>query len=185
MLQILKKIDDTIHGCKIFRSLLFYLIALAGNLIFISTGFALNQKPSSPLSIEAAQSQYDYKTGKAVFLGNVIIKQDGMTLTADKVITQNNSQHQIQHLFAFGEKNLAHYTQLSQNKNSTLEASARIIRYFPINKLIILEKTANVAQDKNHFSGDIIHYNQAEQSITIPPKSKGSASLIYHPKQRA
>lgn len=155
---------------------------------FTSTGFGASQKqlnpqPINPLNIHASQSEYDYKTGKIIFEGQVSMQQDQMKLLADKVITQSNDHHQIQSVFAFGKKNLAHYTQLNQDKSPPLIASARIIRYFPNTRFIILEKEAQVTQGKNHFSGDIIHYNLAEHTIMIPPESKGSALLIYHPQK--
>jgi lipopolysaccharide export system protein LptA len=156
-----------------------YLLVFSMGFSLVS--FALPEDQQQPLHITANSTQFNYKTGKNIYEGNVIIDQGTTHLTADRVITQNNERHKIAEAIAFGIKQQAFYTTVPKQGDSLFSAKANVIKFYPPKFTIILDGNASVIQGENSFHGPLILYNTKDQIVTAPPSGKGSATLIIKP----
>ena len=116
MFQALKKII-------MLLILLFYAIRV----------FALPQDKQAKIHIVADKSYYNYKIGMSLFEGHVKITQGTTHMTADRLVTKNNTQHQIQEIIAFGIQKQAHYWTLPKENEKEIHAKADIIKFYPFN----------------------------------------------------
>jgi lipopolysaccharide export system protein LptA len=146
-----------------------------------SVTFALSKDYQEKMFISADSSLYNYKTSMTIYEGHVKVDQGTSHLIADRLMTKNNSQHQIQEAIAYGFSELAHYWTLSKIDEPELHAKAKIIKLYPILSNLILEKNVVVTQGENSFQGELILYNSKDGTITVPPSVNGRAVLVYHP----
>jgi len=151
------------------------------SLLISSHSYALREDTKDKIFIVADSSVYNYKTGIKVFTGHVKAIQGSTHLTADKVTTKDNDKHQIQEIVAYGENESAHYWTLPKVGDQQMHAYASIIKFFPLDSNVILEKNVLVKQGDNHFKGQLILYNMNDETITVPPSANGRAVLIYNP----
>ena len=161
---------------------------LARNLTFIilfyfccSLATALPSDNKEKLHIVSDKSNYNFKTGVNEFIGHVVVDQGTTHLTADRVITKNNTQHKVKEVVAYGIAPLAHYWTVPKPGDLEMHAQAKIIKYYPIESNVSLEQNVNIKQGENSFQGELIHYNSYDQTITVPQLEKSRAVLVYNP----
>jgi lipopolysaccharide export system protein LptA len=155
---------------------------LLGFLLLMSTGaFALPSDNQAKIYIVADSAIYNYKTGVNVFEGHVKVDQATTHITADRLITKNNAQHKIQEAVAYGFQAQAHYWTLPKLTEPEIHAYAQIIRFFPIESNVTLEQNVQVTQGENSFHGQLIHYNNSNQTIIVPASKNGRSMLVYNP----
>lgn len=159
---------------EVFIFSLFFLYPLSSQ--------ALSNDDKEKIHIVAEHTQYNYKTGVAIFEGNVKLDQGTSHVTADKVITKNNAQHQIEEATAYGVEQLAHYWTLHKIGDPEVHAHAKIIKLYPGQSNVMLQNQASIAQGNNHFKGQLIFYNRNNQTITVPASKDSRAVLIYDPE---
>ena len=162
----LKKIIQILLCCCIFSSL---------------STFSLPTDMQQTLHIIADSASMDYKTGLTTYEGNVKINQGTSRLTADRVITQRNKQHQIEEASAYGIQHPAEYTTIPKEGDKLLWARAMIIRFYPLKSTVVLENKVTIIQGENNFKGPIIIYNAKNQTVNAPPSKDGQATLIIKP----
>ncbi len=143
--------------------------------------FALPEDKQARIFIVADSTIYNYKTGINTFTGNVKIDQGTTHITADKLVTKNNTQHKIQEAIAYGLNEPAHYWTLQKVGDPEIHAHAMIIKFFPIVSNVTLEKNVTITQGENSFQGQLILYNMQDQTITVPASQNGRAVLVYNP----
>jgi lipopolysaccharide export system protein LptA len=144
--------------------------------------FSLPADQFQKIHITADATTYNFKNGTTQFQGNVIANQGTTQLTADKVITKTNAQHQIEEMIAYGSKTVrAHYSTLARQGDPRMHAYGDIIQYYPLTANVTLQKHVTVKQGENSFQGELILYNMSEQTITVPPTPSGRAVLVYNP----
>ena len=144
--------------------------------------FALPQDSRAKIHIIADVSHYNYKTGMSLFEGHVKIDQGTTHITADRLITKNNMQHQIQEVIAYGAKEQAHYWTLPKEGEKEIHAKANIIKFYPIASNIALEKNVTLIQGENSFQGQLILYNNNNQTIIVPESNHNRSVLVYNPE---
>src|SRR5690348_11838944 len=146
-----------------------------------STAHALRTDSQQKIHITADTTTYNFKNGTTVFTGHVVANQGTTHLTAEKLVTKSNSQHQIQEVIAYGQgKTQAHYITLPKPNEAELHAIGDVIHYFPITANVTLQNHVTVQQGENSFQGELILYNMDEQTITVPPTPRGRAVLVYN-----
>ncbi|OGT41047.1 MAG: lipopolysaccharide transport periplasmic protein LptA [Gammaproteobacteria bacterium RIFCSPHIGHO2_12_FULL_37_34] len=165
MFQVLKKI--------------FFSILLG----FSLHAYALKIDRQTVVHIVADSSIYNYKSGVNLFEGHVKIDQGTTHITADKVVTKDNQSHKIKEAIAYGTKQLAHYWTLPKLNEPEIHAQAKIIKFYPIETNIVLEKNVILTQGENSFHGELIHYNKNNQTIIVPAAKNSRAVLIYNPNK--
>ena len=143
--------------------------------------FALSGDNTEKIYIVADSTLYNYKTGTNTFEGNVKVDQGTTHITADRLITKNNSQHKIQEAIAYGIQQPAHYWTLPKLNDPEMHAHAMIIKFYPIASNVTLEQKVTITQGENSFQGELILYNMQDQTITVPASKEGRAVLVYNP----
>ncbi len=150
-------------------------------LICATRALALQGDNHQKLAIIADAAIYNYKTGINMYEGHVQVDQGTTHITADRLITKNNAQHQIQEAAAYGLQSLAHYWTLPKVGEAEMHAYANIIKFYPIESNITLEQKVHVTQGENSFQGELIHYNSNDQTIAVPASQHGRAVIVYNP----
>ena len=158
-------------------------LALFSTCLLITQAWALPGDKFAKLFITADSAVYNYKTGHHVFTGHVVVDQGTSHITADKLIT-TTANHQLREAEAIGIKNLAHYWTIKRENELPLNAEAKIIKYYPLASLVVLKDNVVVTQGKNRFQGQIIHYNNKYDIITVPPTENSRATIIYNPDSK-
>lgn len=159
------------------QSIIFILMISLAN-----PSFSLRQDQYEKLWIRADHSSLNYKTGINVYEGNVILDQGTSHLKADRLITKTNKKHQIQEAIAYGLTSQAEYWTLPSQQEKIIHATAKIIKFYPIENHIVLEQQAYLKQGENSFQGEQVIYNKQSETITVPALSQSRAVLIYHPE---
>lgn len=156
-------------------------IALFLAISLSSTVLALPSDIKKKIYIVADSTVYHYKKGIKIFTGHVKVDQGTTHLTADKVITKDNRQHQIEEITALGFDQQAHFWTLGKEGEKEIHALAKMIKYNPLIANVSLEENVQVEQGENNFKGQLIHYNMDDQTITVPASKNARAELVYTP----
>jgi lipopolysaccharide export system protein LptA len=162
-----------------------YVLAFLFLSCFSSLLFGLESDKNQKVFIVADSGVYNYKTGIDIYEGHVVVDQGTSHITADRLITKRNQQdHQIREAIAYGFTTLAHYWTLPNEKDPELHAKAKIIKFYPIESKVTLEKNVFVTQGENSFKGELIHYNRDNQTITVPATANARAVIVYTPEKK-
>jgi lipopolysaccharide export system protein LptA len=147
------------------------------------TLLALDSDDQQIMHINSDGSTFNYKTGVNIYEGHVKIDQGTTHLTADRLVTTNNSKHKMEEAVAYGLTQLAEYTTQPKPGDAILHAKAKVIKFYPAKSVVFLEGDVIVTQGKNSFAGPVIVYNIKDQIVTAPPSKTGRASIIIEPGQ--
>jgi lipopolysaccharide export system protein LptA len=150
-------------------------------MLVTATTLALPEDSSKNMHIDADSTLFNYKTGFNTYEGNVNVLQGATHLTADRVTTQNNDHHKISEAIAYGKDKLAHYWTVPQKGDPLFHAQAKIIKFYPLTSLVVLQGEVQVTQGNNSFNGSEIIYNIKDQTVTSPANKKGRATIIIDP----
>jgi len=145
---------------------------------------ALQNDRTQKIHIVSDSSTYHSKTGITVFEGHVKAIQGTSHIVADKLTTQAK-EHKIQEIVAYGLQNLAHYWTVPTKGEQEVHATAKIIKFYPKETHVTLEKNVHITQGKNSFNGELILYNRQDQTIIVPKTEKGHAVLVYNPDEKS
>mgnify|MGYP002266590373 CR=1 FL=1 len=135
--------------------------------------------------LEADTVDIDEKKGISVYKGNVKLSRGDITIVANMMTVYKNDSG-LQKLIATGkpvEFTKAASTNINGAKQKEMKGQALEIDYNAKNEIIKLKNDAKLWQGKDQFSGNIIVYDIASETVTA---SKGSASngrvkVIIHP----
>ena len=144
--------------------------------------YALLSDTKEPVQITADSSLYNHRQLTNIFEGHVKVDQGNAHLTADKLVIKNNKLHKIREAVAYGGSDLAHYWSSSKENAPLFHARAQIMRFYPLESVIVLETQVKVNQGGNSFNGPLIIYNTSTQTITVPNSSHGHATIVYDPE---
>jgi lipopolysaccharide transport protein LptA len=147
----------------------------------VTTVFALPEDSGKNMHITADTTLFNYKTGFNTYEGDVKVLQGETHLAADLVTTQNNDHHKITVAIAYGKSKLAHYWTLPQKGDALFHAQAKIIKFYPLTSLVVLQGDVLVTQGNNSFNGPEIIYNIKDQTVTSPANKNGRATIIIEP----
>lgn len=153
-------------------------------LLLSSPTFALTSDAKEKLFITADTTIYNYKTGLNIYAGHVKVDQGTTHIVADRLTTRTDLQHQIREAIAYGEKEQAHYWTVPKPGDDPMHAKAKLIKFYPIDAKVVLEKNVQVKQKENSFQGELIVYNMDEQTITVPATKSGRAVIVYNPDNK-
>ncbi len=145
--------------------------------------YALPQDSTKPMEISANSTSFNYKSGTDIYENNVVINQGSTHFIADKLITQKNDHHKLEIAIAYGINGLAEYITQPKQGDTILHAKAKIIRFYPLKSLVVLENNVLVTQGENSFHGEMIIYNIKDQLVTAPATKNGRTTIIIEPKQ--
>lgn len=135
--------------------MLFMMVLAISTPVFAQTIDTRDSK--SPVDISADSLEVLQKENKAVFSGNVIARQDNITLRADKMVVYKATDgapdgNAISKIEVIGNVLLA---------TSQEGAKADSGTYFVPNKLIMLDGNVVLTRDKNVLKGSRLEYSMA------------------------
>lgn len=139
------------------------------------TGFGQAQDVGQPVEVTSDSLQVDQSTGLATFVGNVLIGQGGMRLSADRVVVTYaaNNPQKISKLNAQGNVTLA---------SGTDAAEAGSAEYDVGSGNVVLKGDVLLTQGQNVLSGQTVTVNLANgtanasgrvRSVLQPGNSNG------------
>ncbi|WP_228151223.1 lipopolysaccharide transport periplasmic protein LptA [Tamilnaduibacter salinus] len=156
------------------------LIALLGLMMPALAG-AFDLQSDAPIRVNADHARIDEGAGEATYTGNVIVRQNETTLTAEKVVL-HRQDGVLKQIEATGEP--AHYTQPARNDRPKTDAEAHVIIYSAGDNRILLRQQAVIRQAGNVFRGERIDYDTAKRVVTATGSDTnpdGRVEMIIQP----
>lgn len=148
-----------------------------------TTAFALPSDSTQTVHILSDAVTYNYKTGVDIYTGHVKVDQGTTHIRADKLITKKNTEHKISEAFAYGITSRAQFWTLPNKDEKEIHATAMTIKFYPLLSNATLEQEVQVIQGLNSFTGEIVQYDNAEQTITVPAQKNSHADIVYNPEK--
>lgn len=135
---------------------------------------------NKPISIDADHQEIDIKTNTVTFTGNVIIIQDSLKVTAEKVIINNMQSKNNQNIIAYGEP--VYFTQTMEN-NRIIEGQAKELNYDVKLASVTLIGKAEINQQDNQIRSEKIIYKVNEQHIIAQGSATQRVTTTIIPNQ--
>lgn len=162
---------------KFLISLLTWSLTLAS-----SSAYAIDPNSTLPIDIESDTATLNEPHGTSLYEGNVIISQGSTRLLAERILVSAPNQ-KITSIEASGGP--AHFEQQDES-NKMIRGLADKITYIAKDSKLRFEGNAELSQQNNSFSGDLIEYDIAKRAIKAQgDEVKGERVKIqYHPNPK-
>ncbi len=149
--------------------------------LFVATrAFAAAPAPAT-IYLEADQVDIDDKQGISVYVGNVKLTRDALTITADKM-TVRRDQQDLKKVLAVGTPVRLHQAASATSKETTGEGLR--MEYDAQSGEVLLNDTAKLRQESNEFTGNFIRYNVNSETVTAGKGTAGErVHVVIHPKE--
>ena len=157
------------------------LLSLISCLVLSAPVWALSTDSEQPIYINSDSQALDMISNKVTFVGDVVLKQGSINITADKVIVIRNSEDEsIEQIEAFGKT--AVFTQLTDD-GKTLHGEANILLYQVRKDLLTMTENAVLSQDDSVIKGPLIKYLITPQKLIADSKKGERVSTVLQPTQ--
>ena len=143
-----------------------------------ATASAVPIDAEQPMHIRAQAAEFDHPNGRAVYLGEVEVRQGTLRVTGERM-TVHYLDARLVRITASGEP--ARYRQRSAEDGGLVRASASLITYLPGEERIELSGEARLAQAKNDVAGELIHYDIASGTVDAEASGQGPVRVILRP----
>ena len=154
---------------RLKRSLSFALVLWFG---FAAVAAALSTDKELPLTITADAAELDDKAGRAVYRGNVRIAQGTLSITGEMMVLERRDG-EVYSVIITGEP--ATYRQQPDGGGDDVVAEARMLKIYPQENMVRLERDAKVSRQGRVFAGAVIEYNNKEDIIRAYGDGKGDS----------
>ena len=147
---------------------IFILLSLLSSLAFAMPG-----DRDKPIEIEAESVVVDESTGFNQFMGNAIVTQGSLNLSAELIEVQT-SDEEVESMVAKGnQQKPAKYTQEQPNQARFIEATAVEITYDVEKGIVILIGDAHLIQGFDSFSGETLEYDVDNDKVLVKGSEDG------------
>ena len=146
--------------------------------LLCAPAFALPIDAEQPMHIRAQAAEFDHSNGRAVYLGEVEVRQGTLQVTGERMTIQYLDARLVR-VTASGEP--ARYQQALAPEGGLVRASASLITYHPGEARIELAGEARLVQAKNDVAGEIIHYDIASGTVDAEATGQGPVRVILRP----
>lgn len=169
------------------RNFLYLILALS---VFSLDCHALSSDKDKPMTIEADSVDIDDKKGLTVYRGNVDVRQGTLHVTGDTLVIEKAGGN-VKIVTVVGKP--ATYRQRPDNKPQDVTARARKLQVYPQRDLVRLERNATVNQEGNVYKGNIIEYDNRNDTIKMKgnigvtdtgKKAKGRVRMTIQPDKK-
>lgn len=151
-------------------------------LMFISTACqALPEDWQQEMVIQSNRAELDRKSGMVVYEGEVTLTQGTLKIAADRLVLLFDGKHLQQ---AIADGNPANYEQKVSRDNPVTHATANRIDYFAVSREVAFTGNAELRQDNNRFSGELIRYNINTETVTASGADDKQPKNSDEPRQR-
>jgi len=159
--------------------------------VFIALGLAglcnaLDTDRQRPATIKSDRATLNQKIGFGEYFGHVYYQQGTSHLSADMATTKVNTHNQVEETTAKGTlKKRAHYWTTHSPNQAPIHAKADLIKYYPLEKMVILIGNAELSQKDDTFRAQKLRYDLAHHSIVTENESKQRVHIKLHsPKNK-
>jgi len=126
-----------------------------------------------PIEIEAESVVVDESTGFNQFMGDAIVTQGSLVLSAELIEVQT-SDEEVGSMVAKGsQQKPAKYTQSQPNQARFIEASAIEITYDVEKGIVFLIGDAHLVQGFDSFSGETLEYDINNDKVFVKGSEDG------------
>jgi lipopolysaccharide export system protein LptA len=154
------------------RLLLFLMMAL-----WVAPVWCAQQDiaPRGPIDITAARLDVDEQSGKAVFSGQVVVKQGDMTVYAEKIVVYRaGTSEQIEKIEASGGVRVVQLDRVG---------TAQTASFFQQEEKLVLSGDARIQQGANLVSGDEIILFLRDNRSLVKSGEDGRVRAVFFPEQ--
>ena len=133
-----------------------------------------------PVVVDSVTQQAELNENKVTFLQDVVITQGSIIIHANKVVVLRHEKGNDE-MIATG--NPATFFQILDN-GKPVNARAKRLHYKLSEKLVILTEQAELQQEDNKVTSDVIRYDIQKQQMTAETTSKSSrVKTVFMPEQ--
>ena len=132
-----------------------------------------------PIEIEAQSVLVDESTGFNQFMGDAIVTQGSIVLSAELIEVQT-SDEEVESMVAKGsQQKPAKYIQSQPNQARFIEATAIEITYDVEKGLVFLIGDANLVQGFDSFSGETLEYDINNDKVLVEGSEDGTKRVKF------
>lgn len=155
------------------RERLIALVLLATAAVTAHAALTLDR--SAPISIEANSAMIDEPAGRAVYSGDVVLKQGGMRLQASKLIlyVKDGRAHK-----AIARGKPVRLEQAATADAEATQAEARQITFLITDNRMVLKNQARLSQGERLFQGAHIDYDLTNRRVSASGGGKSRVLLV-------
>lgn len=157
------------------RCILLLISAILLALTPATRALALGTDREQPMAVEADQANIDNKNEISTYIGNVIVTQGTLRITADKLTVYSRNQS-LEKMYATGKP--ATYQQRPDGKRKDVHGMGQRIEYFAETDTAIFIDDATLEQESNTFKSDRILYDVAQDKVNAGKTSGGDRVRI-------
>jgi lipopolysaccharide export system protein LptA len=136
---------------------------------------------NKPITIDADNQQIDIEKNMITFSGNVHVVQEGLTIIADKVVITDMQDSSKQKITAYGKP--VNFKQILPEKNKIVTGHSALIIYDVKQNNVILKGNAELFQQDNHITSQLISYDVKKQQISAQPGKNERVKSTIIPNQ--
>ena len=149
-------------------------LSLLSSLVIAMPGDA-----DKPIEIEAESVLVDESTGFNQFMGDAIVTQGSIVLSAELIEVQT-SDEEVESMVAKGsQQKPAKYIQSQPNQARFIEATAIEITYDVEKGLVFLIGDANLVQGFDSFSGETLEYDINNDKVLVEGSEDGTKRVKF------
>ncbi len=153
---------------------IFILLSLLSSLVIAMPG-----DTDKPIEIEAESVLVDESTGFNQFMGDAIVTQGSIVLSAELIEVQT-SDEEVESMVAKGsQQKPAKYIQSQSNQARFIEATAIEITYDVEKGLVFLIGDANLVQGFDSFSGETLEYDINNDKVLVEGSEDGTKRVKF------
>ena len=132
-----------------------------------------------PIEIEAESVVVDESTGFNQFMGDAVVTQGSLVLSAELIEVQT-SDEEVESMVAKGsQQKPAKYIQSQPNQARFIEATAIEITYDVEKGLVFLIGDANLVQGFDSFSGETLEYDINNDKVLVEGSEDGTKRVKF------
>lgn len=156
------------------------LLAVAGIGMALSA-HALPSDANQPIRLLADKATYSERTGVTNYLGNVIIEQGTLKITADNITLNLDDKRSIKTAVATGRP--ATMQQVVTQEKGLAKGQANKIDYNAVTGIITLTGNAKLTQAGASFSGNTIRYSLKLGDVEANAGDGRRVELVFPPSE--
>jgi len=127
---------------------------------------ALSSDRNKPATIEADEVEFDFRTGKRTYKGNVVVVQGTLRITGEKMVVEYDQQNnRIKKATSWGDP--ATFKQRPDGKQHDVYGEGDTIVLDQIDSTLTLIDDASMTQAGNTANGRRIVYDMASDKMTV------------------
>ena len=132
-----------------------------------------------PIEIEAESVLVDESTGFNQFMGDAVVTQGSLVLSAELIEVQT-SDEEVESMVAKGsQQKPAKYIQSQPNQARFIKATAIEITYDVEKGLVFLIGDANLVQGFDSFSGETLEYDINNDKVLVEGSEDGTKRVKF------